>query len=247
MTARVLVVETDEPPTLALRDHIEGLGFRVAILADDEAVTQFERRRELDLLVLHWDLPGTPHSELSQLLQAQFRIERTAVVVFAERGQDAETIRDIPVGVHEHIARPISSSDLFNRVKALASQSQQSDIADIVVAGDLALDRIAQTARRGKRALKLSSAPFRILEFLMSNPGKVFTRIQLAHALWGMDTSIDERTIDVEVGRVRGAMNRGRDADPIRTVRGNGYAFDENFGFQMRTADGAIRRRRALP
>jgi two-component system, OmpR family, phosphate regulon response regulator PhoB len=129
----------------------------------------------------------------------------------------------------------------------LALQSHQPSIADIVVAGELVLDRKHQTARRGQKALNLSLAPFRMLEFLMSNPGKVFTRRQLAHALWGYDTNVDERTVDVEVGRIRGAMNRGSDADPIRTVRGDGYAFDETFGFRSSEASRKVHRRRSLP
>jgi two-component system phosphate regulon response regulator PhoB len=247
MTARILVVESDDPPTLSLGERIEAAGFSVAILADEEAVARFECRRDLDLLILHWDLPRTPHIALSRLLKAQFQIDRTAAVIFAHRAAGGETVRAVPVGVYERIAQPIPFSDLFGRVKALASRSQHSEIADIVVAGELILDRKSRTVYRGQRALNLSLAPFRMLEFLMSNPGRVFTRRQLAHGLWGPDTNVDERTIDVEVGRIRGAMNRGRDADPIRTVRGDGYAFDETFGFRTSAANRPIRRRRPPP
>jgi two-component system, OmpR family, phosphate regulon response regulator PhoB len=243
MTAKVLVVESSDPPTLLLRDRVEEAGFSVAMLIDDEAITRFECRRDLDLLILHWDLPRTPHLALSRLLQAQFQIGRIAVVIFAHPGADGEAIRDVPVGVHEHIAQPMPLTDLSSRVMALASQ-QQSSITDIVVAGELILDRKHQTVRRGQRALNLSPAPFRMLEFLMSNPGKVFTRRQLVHALWGYDTNVDERTIDVDVGRIRGAMNRGGDSDPIRTVRGGGYAFDDTFGFQSSVATKTVRRPR---
>jgi two-component system phosphate regulon response regulator PhoB len=248
MTPRVLVVESNDPPTLLLRDRIEEAGFSVAILVDDEAITRFACRRDLDLLILHWDLPRTPHAALSKLLHAQFQIERIAVVIFAHPGTDGEAIRDVPVGVHEHIAQPMPFTEMFTRATTLVSQRQPSNIADIVVAGELILDRKCQMARRGPRALNLSPAPFRMLEFLMSNPGKVFTRRQLVHALWGYDTNVDERTIDVDVGRIRGAMNRGRDSDPIRTVRGGGYAFDDAFGFQSSAATKTVRRpRAALP
>jgi two-component system phosphate regulon response regulator PhoB len=247
MTARILVVESDDPPTLALSELVEAAGFSVAILADEESVARYECRRDLDLLILHWDLPRTPHIALSRLLKAQFQIERTAAVIFAHRAADGETVRNIPIGVYEHIAQPTSFSDLFGRVKALASRSQHSEIGDVIVAGELILNRKRQMVWRGQRALKLSLAPFRTLEFLMSNPGRVFTRRQLVRGLWGPDTSVDERTIDVEVGRIRGAMNRGRDADPIRTVRGDGYAFDETFGFRTSVANRPIRRRRPPP
>jgi two-component system phosphate regulon response regulator PhoB len=247
MTPRILVVESDESNALPLSNLVEADGYRVAILADDEAVAQFERSRDIDLLILNWDLPRTSHRALSQWLQMQLQMERISVLIFAQRSADGEVIRDVAVGVHEHIAQPLPFSDLFARVKALVSRSQQSKIADIVAAGELVLDRKRQMACRGHRVLNLSLAPFRILEFLMSNPGRVFTRKQLAHALWGQNTNIEERTIDVEIGRIRGAMIRGNEADPIRTVRGNGYAFDETFGFQIRTAVRAIRRRRTLP
>jgi two-component system, OmpR family, phosphate regulon response regulator PhoB len=247
MTARVLVVESNDPPTLLLRDRVEEAGFSVAYLIDDEAVTRFECRRNLDLLILHWDLPCTPHIALSKLLRAQFQIERIAVAIFAHLGADGNAIRDVPVGVHEHIAQPLPFTDLFTRVKALAMQTQQPSISDMLVAGELVLDRRRHAAFRGQRALRLSLAPCRLLEFLMSNPGRVFTRRQLVHALWGYDSNVDERTIDVEVGRIRGAMNRGRDEDPIRTVRGGGYAFAETFGFDAHIATKTVPRPRSSP
>jgi two-component system, OmpR family, phosphate regulon response regulator PhoB len=101
---------------------------------------------------------------------------------------------------------------------------------DHIVAGDIRLDRKSQIVFRGNRRINLAPLPFRMLEALMSDAGRVFTRQKLAQAIWGRGADVDERTVDVEIGRIRGVLNRGANVDPIRTVRGAGYAFDEQYG-----------------
>jgi DNA-binding response OmpR family regulator len=97
-------------------------------------------------------------------------------------------------------------------------------------AGDLELDRETRRVRRGVRDIHLGPTEFRLLEYLLEKPGRVFSRAQLLDGVWGQAAEIDERTVDVHVGRLRKALSRGRERDPIRTVRGTGYAFDETFG-----------------
>jgi two-component system phosphate regulon response regulator PhoB len=96
--------------------------------------------------------------------------------------------------------------------------------------GDLALDREKKRVSRGARPVELGPTEFRLLEFLMERPGRVFSREQLLDGVWGSEVYIDERTVDVHVGRLRKALNRGHDTDPIRTVRGAGYSLDDRFG-----------------
>lgn len=95
--------------------------------------------------------------------------------------------------------------------------------------GDLELDRTSHRVRRGGREIHLGPTEYRLLEYLMRHPGRVYSREQLLDGVWGNDVYVDERTVDVHVGRLRKAINRGRNPDPIRTVRGAGYAFDEHF------------------
>jgi two-component system phosphate regulon response regulator PhoB len=99
----------------------------------------------------------------------------------------------------------------------------------VLKSGDIELDREKKRVHRSGRELHLGPTEFRLLEFLMVSPGRVFTREQLLDSVWGREAYIDERTVDVHVGRLRKALSRGRETDPIRTVRGSGYSFNERF------------------
>ncbi len=103
-------------------------------------------------------------------------------------------------------------------------------MATVLMIGDLELDREKKRVSRSSRPVDLGPTEFRLLEFLMERPGRVFSREQLLDGVWGSDVYIDERTVDVHVGRLRKALNRGHGADPIRTVRGAGYSLDDRFG-----------------
>jgi two-component system phosphate regulon response regulator PhoB len=118
------------------------------------------------------------------------------------------------------------------RVRALLRRVSPERVAGRLNAGDIELDRETRRVRRSSRDIHLGPTEFRLLEHLLEKPGRVFTRAQLLDAVWGMSAEIDERTVDVHVGRLRKSLSRGRESDPIRTVRGAGYSFDEMFGKQ---------------
>ena len=122
-----------------------------------------------------------------------------------------------------------STPELVARVRAMLRRAKPEKIATHLSAGDIDLDRETHRVRRAGREIKLGPTEFRLLEFFMQSPGRVFSREQLLDGVWGRDIYVDERTVDVHVGRLRKAINRGRQRDPIRTVRGAGYALDENF------------------
>ncbi len=128
------------------------------------------------------------------------------------------------------MVKPFSVPELMARVRALLRRSRPERIADRLSAGDVDLDRKARRVTRGEHDIHLGPTEFRLLEYLLQKPGRVFTRAQLLDGVWGHAAEIDERSVDVRVGRLRKALSKGRERDPIRTVRGSGYAFDERFG-----------------
>src|SRR6266496_3599339 len=125
---------------------------------------------------------------------------------------------------------PFTVPELLARIRSLLRRARPESVATILIAGDLELDREKKRVSRSGREVHLGPTEFRLLEFLMQSPGRVYTREQLLDGVWGRDIYIDERTVDVHVGRLRKVLNAGRNADPIRTVRGAGYALDERFG-----------------
>ena len=120
--------------------------------------------------------------------------------------------------------------ELIARVRALLRRARPERVAEMLSLGDIDLDREKKRVSRAGRDIVLGPTEYRLLEFLMERPGRVFTREQLLDGVWGNEVYIDERTVDVHVGRLRKALNRGRAVDPIRTVRGAGYALDDRFG-----------------
>ncbi len=146
------------------------------------------------------------------------------------RGEESERVRGLATGADDYIVKPFSVPELSARVRALLRRAIPERVADVLSFGDIEVDREKKRVSRSGRVVELGPTEYRLLEFLMERPGRVFSRAQLLDGVWGSDIYIDERTVDVHVGRLRKAINRGHAADPIRTVRGSGYALDDRFG-----------------
>ena len=225
----ILIVEDEEPLTLLLRYNLEAEGYEVETVArGDEAEVRL-RERVPDLLVLDWMLPGLSGIELCRRVRARDETTALPILMLTARGEEDERIRGLSTGADDYVVKPFSVPELMARVKALLRRARPEAISPVLKAGDLELDRENFRVRRAGREVHLGPTEFRLLEFLMKSPGRVFTREQLLDGVWGRDVYVDERTVDVHIGRLRRAVNRGRSRDPIRTVRGAGYSFNEQF------------------
>ncbi len=230
MSARILIVEDEEPLTLLLRYNLEAEGYDVDTVArGDEADTQL-REKLPDLVVLDWMLPGLSGIELCRRLRARPETRSLPIIMLTARGEESERIRGLATGADDYIVKPFSVPELIARVRALLRRASPERVADVLSFGDIELDREKKRVSRGGREIELGPTEYRLLEFLMERPGRVFSREQLLDGVWGSEVYIDERTVDVHVGRLRKAVNRGREQDPIRTVRGAGYALDDRYG-----------------
>jgi len=229
MGARILIVEDEEPLTLLLRYNLEAEGYDVDSVGRGDDADLRLREQVPDLILLDWMLPGLSGIELCRRLRARRETERLPVIMLTARGEEGDRVRGLATGADDYIVKPFSVPELLARVRALLRRAKPAHIANMLVAGDIELDRETHRVRRSGRELHLGPTEFRLLEFLMQSPGRVFTREQLLDGVWGHDVYIDERTVDVHVGRLRKAINRARQPDPIRTVRGSGYSFDETF------------------
>jgi two-component system phosphate regulon response regulator PhoB len=230
MSARILVVEDEEPLALLLRYNLEAEGFTVETVDRGDEAERHLRDHQPDLVILDWMLPGVSGIELCRRLRMQKRHERLPVIMLTARGEESERVRGLATGADDYIVKPFSLPELIARVRALLRRANPSRIADVMRLGDIELDRETRRVRRAGEELHLGPTEFRLLEFLMQTPGRVFSRSQLLDAVWGRDVYIDERTVDVHMGRLRKAISSEGARDPLRTVRGAGYAFDETFG-----------------
>ncbi|HZY50533.1 MAG TPA: phosphate regulon transcriptional regulator PhoB [Devosia sp.] len=229
MTATILIVEDEADLSELMRYNLETEGFRVVTAeSGDEAV---ERIRDgvPDLILLDWMLPGLSGIELCRRWRSREETARTPIIMITARGEEEERVRGLATGADDYVVKPFSMPELVARIQALLRRSSPQLVTNVLKAGDLELDRQSHRVRRAGRDLHLGPTEYRLLEYLMRHPGRVYSREQLLDGVWGNDVYVDERTVDVHVGRLRKAINRGREADPIRTVRGAGYAFDERF------------------
>jgi len=228
--ARILIVEDEEPLTLLLRYNLEAEGYEVDIAARGDDAEIKLKESPPDLVLLDWMLPGLSGIELCRRVRARTDTERMPIIMLTARGEESERVRELAIGADDYIVKPFSVPELLARIRALLRRAKPGQVATVLRLGDVELDRETRRVLRGGRDVHLGPTEFRLLEFLMQSPGRVFSREQLLNGVWGRDIYIDERTVDVHVGRLRRALNRGRSTDPIRTVRGGGYAFDERFG-----------------
>ena len=227
---RILVVEDEAALSLLLTYNLEAEGYGVARAerGDDAEVMLAESTP--DLVILDWMLPGVSGFELCRRMRAREATRDLPIIMLTARGEESERVRGLSIGADDYVVKPFSVPELMARVRSLLRRARPERIAGRLQAGELMLDRTARRVRRGERDIHLGPTEFRLLEHLMEKPGRVFTRAQLLDSVWGDAAEIDERTVDVHVGRLRKAIVRGRERDPLRTVRGAGYAFDETFG-----------------
>lgn len=230
MTASILVIEDEEPIQILLSYNLQAEGFRVRATANGEDVPRFVSEERPDLVVLDWMLPGISGIEVCRLLRSRPETRDIPVIMLTARGEETERVRGLATGADDYIVKPFSVPELMARIRSILRRVNPDSVAESLRAGDLSLDRRTRRVTRATRDINLSPTEFRLLEHLMQNPGRVYSRSQLLDAVWGRDIYVDERTVDVHVGRLRKSLKRGREYDPIRTVRGMGYSFDERFG-----------------
>jgi two-component system phosphate regulon response regulator PhoB len=226
MQPRIMVVEDEEALGTLLSYNLEAEGYDVEVIGrGDEADIRLQERVP-DLLVLDWMLPGVSGIELCRRLRMRPQTERLPVIMLTARGEESERVRGLSTGADDYVVKPFSTPELMARVKAMLRRVRPSTISSVLKCGDVELDRETYRVHRRSREIRLGPTEFKLLEFFMSSPGRVFSRSQLLDGVWGHDIYVDERTVDVHVGRLRKALNISNMPDIIRTVRGAGYAME---------------------
>jgi len=229
MVARILVVEDDEALTELLRYNLEAQGYEVeTVMRGDDADTRLKEHMP-DLVVLDWMLPGLSGIELCRRLRAQQETKQLPIIMLTARGDESERVRGLVTGADDYMVKPFSVPELLARVNGLLRRAAPERLTTVLAFGDIELDREKCRVARSGRPIDLGPTEYRLLEYFLEHPGRVFSREQLLDCVWGRDIYIDERTVDVHIGRLRKQINLDRELDPIRTVRGAGYALDDRF------------------
>ncbi|WP_200875546.1 phosphate regulon transcriptional regulator PhoB [Nitratireductor basaltis] len=227
MAPKVMVVEDDEPLCVLLRYNLEAEGYQVEVVTRGDEAEMRLQENVPDLLVLDWMVPAISGIELCRRLRMRPETERLPIIMLTARGEESDRVRGLSTGADDYLVKPFSTPEFVARVRALLRRAKPEVLSTVLSVGDITLDRESHRVYRRKNEIRLGPTEFRLLEFMMQHPGRVFSRAQLLDNVWGETIYIDERTVDVHVGRLRKAVNHGKMPDVIRTIRGAGYAIRE--------------------
>ena len=220
------MVEDEAPLLTLLRYNLERQGFRVEEAADgQEALLRVSEGRP-DLVLLDWMLPSLSGLEVCRQLRRRPATRDLPIIMVTARTEDQDAVRALDTGADDYIAKPFTVEALLARIRALLRRSGPGSMREALVWRDMVLDPEAHRVTRNGRPLHLGPTEYRILEFMMQHPGRVFSREQLLDAIWGRDIHVELRTVDVHIRRLRKAVNGPEEEDVIRTVRSAGYALD---------------------
>jgi two-component system phosphate regulon response regulator PhoB len=220
------VIEDEDALSALLQYNLDKEGYRVSLAADGEEALMMIDERAPDLVVLDWMLPKVSGVEVCRRLRARPETRNLPIIMLTARGEESDRIRGLDTGADDYVVKPFSMSELAARIRAVLRRIRPGLAEDRLQHGDITVDRVAHRVRRADREIHLGPTEFRLLDYLMQHPGRVFSREQLLDAVWGSDVYVEARTVDVHIGRLRKALNQFVEDDPIRTVRSAGYSLD---------------------
>lgn len=227
MKPYILVVEDEDALATLLTYNLEKEGFRVEHAGDGEEALLKVEEETPDLVLLDWMLPKVSGVEVCRQLRARPDTKRTPVLMLTARGEESDKVRGLDTGADDYVVKPFAINELSARIRALLRRTRPELVDERLEYADIVLDRGSRRVTRQGHNVHLGPTEFRLLDFLMQRPGRVFSRERLMDAVWGPNTYVELRTVDVHVGRLRKALRVNGTEDPIRTVRSAGYSLDQ--------------------
>ena len=224
---QVLIVEDDRQLADLLKWHFERADYEVRTTPDGEEALIMAREAPPDLILLDWMLEGLAGIEVCRCLRRMPETANTPIVMLTARGEEADRIRGLETGADDYVTKPFSPRELLARAEAVLRRVRPALAGQMLSYADLTMDVASFKVKRAGKTLKLGPTEYRLLKHFISHPGRVFSREQLLDSVWGRDSEIEVRTVDVHIRRLRTTLNQGGGADLIRTVRAAGYALDE--------------------
>ncbi len=224
----ILVAEDDASLMMLLRYNLDKEGFRVSEARDGDEALLLAAEDVPDLVLLDWMLPGVSGIEVCRRLRARPEIKNVPIILLTARVDETDRVRGLDTGADDYITKPFSMTELLARVRAVLRRVRPALTENVVTFGDVTIDRGAHRVRRGAREVHLGPTEYKLLDHFIQFPGRVFSREQLLDAVWGSGVSVDARTVDAHIMRLRKALTEDGEVDPIRTVRSAGYALDES-------------------
>lgn len=226
-TAPLILIIEDEPAQMELVSYnLRKEGFQIVGAGNGEEGLLLAEEMMPDLIILDWMLPLVSGIEVCRRLKKQKTTRKIPIIMLTARGEEEDRIRGLNTGADDYVTKPYSVNELVARTRAMLRRTRPASIGEILSYGDLSLDSEQHKVTRDGNPVKLGPTEFRLLSTFMEKPRRVWSRELLLDRVWGRDSDVDIRTVDVHIGRLRKALGIPGKADPIRTVRGTGYSLD---------------------
>jgi two-component system, OmpR family, phosphate regulon response regulator PhoB len=226
MKLRVLIVEDEASLVTMLRYNLEKEGFDVSEASDGEEAMIVAEESPPDAIILDWMLPRMSGIEVCRQFRRRTITRAVPIIMLTARGEETDKVRGLNVGADDYMTKPFSMPELMARVRALLRRALPAQTKGELTYSDIVIDLDAHRVTRAGQYVHLGPTEYRLLQFLMERPGKVYSREELLNSVWGPDIYVEPRTVDVHIRRLRKALNQEGTADLIRTVRAAGYALD---------------------
>jgi two-component system phosphate regulon response regulator PhoB len=222
----MLLVEDDAALAELLTWHFEREDFDVAQTPDGEEALILAQERTPDIVLLDWMVENLSGIEVCRRLRRMTETANVPIIMLTARGEEEDRVRGLETGADDYVTKPFSPRELIARVHAVLRRVRPALAGEVLSFADLEMDTVAHKVRRGGDVVPLGPTEFRLLRHLLEHPGWVFSRERLLDSVWGQDSEIELRTVDVHIRRLRKAINAGDRPDIIRTVRSAGYSLD---------------------
>lgn len=220
----VLVVDDEASQREMLVYNIEAEGYRTTKADNGEAALLSVAEDPPDVIILDWMMPRLSGIEVCRQLKIRKETQAIPVIMLSARTEEVDKVRGLETGADDYVEKPYSVTELMARVRAQLRRVRPATVGQMLTFEDIVLDAETHRVTRADAPIKLGPTEFRLLSTFMEKPGRVWSRDQLLDRVWGRDVYVDTRTVDVHVGRLRKALSSGGGTDPVRTVRGAGYA-----------------------
>ena len=220
----VLLIEDEPAQREVLAYNLEAEGFRTSRAADGEEGLLMVAEETPDVIVLDWMMPNLSGIEVCRRLKTNPDTRAIPIIMLSARSEEVDKVRGLETGADDYVVKPYSISELMARVRTQLRRVRPAFAGEVLTFGDIVLDAETHRVHRGEDEVKLGPTEFRLLTTFMEKPGRVWSRDVLLDRVWGRDIYVDTRTVDVHIGRLRKALTADGGSDPIRTVRGTGYA-----------------------
>jgi two-component system phosphate regulon response regulator PhoB len=226
MKAKIFIVE-DEPSIATLvKYNLEKENYKVFISNNGEEGLKEIKKIEPDLILLDWMLPDLSGIEICRSLKKDKKFKFIPIIMLTAKGQEEDKVLGLNTGADDYLVKPFSHSELVARINALLRRVKPQAIEDSVTFEDLKVDRLQKRVSRGSQEIILGPTEYRLINFFITNPRRVFSREQLLENVWLNSINVELRTVDVHIRRLRKAINLPGKKDLIRTVRSTGYSLD---------------------